>query len=64
MQPQRRAHARQLFPTKETKLSACWRLLPDTIQGSYRQEELALLVLGGGQVAFTYRSSSSAPCFA
>lgn len=41
----------------------CWWLLPDTIWGTYRQEELALLVLGGGQVSFTY-CFSSAPCFA
>lgn len=51
-------------PQKKLTPSACRRLLPDRIQGAYRQEELALLVLGRGQVAFTYRSSSSAPCFA
>lgn len=37
----------------------CWWLLPDTIWGTYRQEELALLVLGGGQVSFTYCFSSA-----
>lgn len=41
----------------------CWWLLPDTVWGTYRQEELALLLLGGGQVSFTY-CFSSAPCFA
>lgn len=60
MQPQHRTPAEQLFPVKETNTPAtAARHNPRRVW----REELALLVLEGGQVVFTYRSGST-PCFA